>query len=85
MADASPGSSTADLKAKKKVLIGLLAVIGTILILYLATVIYFISTGREVRTLTMVPMLGLVVAALPSIINLKAIQAEIAQRESRKE
>ncbi|MGE0101972.1 MAG: hypothetical protein AB7H86_21405 [Blastocatellales bacterium] len=84
MADAFSGSSIADLKAKKSVLIGLLAVIGTVLVLYLATVIYFFSTGREVRTLTMIPMLGLVVAALPSIINLKAIQAEIAKRESQK-
>lgn len=84
MADAFSGSSTADLKGRKKALIGLLAVIGTVLALYLATVIYFISTGREVRTLTMIPMLGLVVAALPSIINLKAIQAEIAKRESQK-
>lgn len=84
MVDAFSGSSTADLKGKKSVLIGLLAVIGTVLLLYLGTVIYFFSTGREVRTLTMVPMLGLVVAALPSIINLRAIQTEIAKRESQK-
>lgn len=85
MAKSITESSIDDLNGKKKVLIGLMSVIGGLAIVYVATLLYFGYAGRwdQTKTISIVPLIGLIVSALPSIINLKAINAEIARRESQ--